>query len=689
MIHELRILPPLAIARFGSAPTPMDNYDAVVDPDDPLGYRRLEPRETLELDVDSGEITRAFVPQTLSFKEDGRVRPVAPFLEVWALTGDEDLTAGGRLEPLTTALLEAEGAGVGDLSWQVEVANLKIHRRTGEDRDRVVADTDSFSDHVHRPLVGRCRNFLPGKTIGLGHVQFVKPTAAHPEIRLRFTPAPGFVYGSDAQVAPPPPPQLPPRPDDVADVVYDSASGEWDGHRDLGGPDPRAFDKATAPPQIYAGFEDADGLHVSHGYLDDGCDGVVRVTLTIGGRTLQGVGRIGTGPPTYAPDAAPIRSVADELEQALLGAEVDPSETTFGRVEEIVRRGFESIRLMNTASWNVNPNLMRSLTPIMDASLVDVLALEHLHQSLLAALRSGTAPWFADVLREYDQAGDFTPPARRKMPAMMRGADAQLLALTRRQIDLIRTLARGPMFTAREAAPTGAAPLNVTAQLQYRAIGNQPSTLPDSAVSNCFPGLEFDFRNIWRRLFEGIELHEASGFVVSTDEDHEPLQNRFLVRVAGLRTQLQVTRPDGQRGIAFMEWSNALAEVVADHTGSFVECEFSADRNSDQPTQTAQLRVRPLFVQGAAGEGPTALIDEAILRPGELTQSLCSPWQNDYVECACYYWAASRPDFINVEPGAAGSTGEEWLAVTPATYGQLFRDWEGTLRFIVGGRDSG
>jgi hypothetical protein len=67
MIHELRILPPLAIARFGAAPTPMDNYDVVVDPAKPLGYRELRPAETLEVDLDSGEIARTFVPETLTF----------------------------------------------------------------------------------------------------------------------------------------------------------------------------------------------------------------------------------------------------------------------------------------------------------------------------------------------------------------------------------------------------------------------------------------------------------------------------------------------------------------------------------------------------------------------------------------------------------------------------------------------
>ena len=443
MIHELRILPPLAIARFGSAPTPMDNYDAVVDPDNPLGYRMLRPAETLQLDADSGEITETFVPDELHFTEDGKVRPVAPFLEVWALTGDEQLTGGGMLESLTTTLLEAEGASLADLRWQVQVANLKIFRRTGAAGDKVVAGSGEFSGHQRRPLLGECDNFLPGKTIGLGHVQFVKPTAGHPEIRLRFTPAGGFVYGSNRAPLP-----GEPTPDpNLSDVVYDASSGGWDEHVDA-----RGDARVTSPWEIYARrLRTVDGRNVSDGYLDDGCDGVVRVTLEAGGHTLRAFARVGAGPPTYAPDAAPIRTVADELEQALLGPSVEPADATFERAEEIIRRAFETVRLMNTATFNVRG--IAGDRAIMANSIVDTIALENLHQSLLVALRSGTAPWFADVLRNYDEAGDLTDRGRRKMPAMMRGADQYPMTLTRRQVDLFRTLERAAMFTDDEQQP--------------------------------------------------------------------------------------------------------------------------------------------------------------------------------------------------------------------------------------------
>src|SRR5262249_36469407 len=33
-------------------------------------------------------------------------------------------------------------------------------------------------------------------------------------------------------------------------------------------------------------------------------------------------------------------------------------------------------------------------------------------------------------------------------------------------------------------------------------------------------------------------------------------------------------------------------------------------------------------------------------QPGELLMSLCSPWQHDFRDCACHYWAANRPDIV-------------------------------------------
>lgn len=272
-------------------------------------------------------------------------------------------------------------------------------------------------------------------------------------------------------------------------------------------------------------------------------------------------------------------------------------------------------------------------------------------------------------------------------------------------------------------------PMNLTAQLRYRAAGNPPVTLPTTAISNCFPGLEFDFRNVWRRIFVGLEMHEADNYVVAADPEypqHQELIGHRLLRVDGqpLVTQLwgpqrpgadpiHLTNADNPDGVTFMEWSNVLAEVIHTKAGQTVVCEFTPDKSlhpaglpeEQSQIKTVQLEVRRFFEQTA--NGPQAVIARALAEPGELTQGLCAPWQNDYRECACYYWAASRPDYVSVEPGPRGaSVGIHWFqkedrSVPPrqyvlddredsrlVSYDDLFREWEKYLQFQLEGRDS-
>ena len=60
-------------------------------------------------------------------------------------------------------------------------------------------------------------------------------------------------------------------------------------------------------------------------------------------------------------------------------------------------------------------------------------------------------------------------------------------------------------------------PRNLTAMLQYQARGNPPGAHPASAVGNFFPGLEFNFLNVWKRILVGIELLESSGEVIGVE----------------------------------------------------------------------------------------------------------------------------------------------------------------------------
>ena len=85
----------------------------------------------------------------------------------------------------------------------------------------------------------------------------------------------------------------------------------------------------------------------------------------------------------------------------------------------------------------------RAIRPVMAPGSVDTFAIMTLHQQVFAALQGGAAPWFLRLLRQPDEVADFTDRGRRKMPALMCGADNNYLALTWRQIDTIRKAAEG------------------------------------------------------------------------------------------------------------------------------------------------------------------------------------------------------------------------------------------------------
>lgn len=259
-------------------------------------------------------------------------------------------------------------------------------------------------------------------------------------------------------------------------------------------------------------------------------------------------------------------------------------------------------------------------------------------------------------------------------------------------------------------------PRNLTAQLHYRAAGNPSNTLPRSAISNCFPGLEFDFRNLWRRAFKGIVLLENNNYVVDADPEFKHLIGHRLLAADGRAFVTTASGPvmpgfgagplittANPNGVVFLEWSNSLAAILQ-KAGQIVSCEFTLEREDTEqpvPSETGKTLVVDLEVRRFFEEG-TAAFTREVLEPGELTQGLCSPWQNDYRECACYYWAASRPDYVNVEPTDTGaSRGDNWMQKERTgeyvlddrkdgrlvTYDDLFKQWEEELHFIVQGHD--
>lgn len=360
----LRILfrPPLAIARLGGADTPMDSYVWRVDPTVHGAARTvLEPAVSLEV-LPDGSVS-PFVPSVIRFRERGRLRPVAPFLELWARVqyevadGGDGPVPGSEAEvPLTGELLARVGARRSEVMYGVRVANRKAARRTG-------ALSDSFSagvqvqgeDVTPRPLLasspprpGSTPLVWPEHPVPLGSFQVIRPVAGRvgpvdlDVLRVRFTPARGEVYGPPSAIV---------GRDDNTGREYEIVPP---GNRIL---NPAAswvrYTGTDTDPQPADTYDGADqGRNQSWGVVDDTCDGIITADLVVNGRRFSAVARICVGPPDYAPDRRPFVSLADDLAdrdldpasaEELLAAEADTQQ----RLADLFQRVWETASLIN------------------------------------------------------------------------------------------------------------------------------------------------------------------------------------------------------------------------------------------------------------------------------------------------------------------------------------------------------
>jgi hypothetical protein len=74
-------------------------------------------------------------------------------------------------------------------------------------------------------------------------------------------------------------------------------------------------------------------------------------------------------------------------------------------------------------------------------------------------------------------------------------------------------------------------PRNLTARAAYRAAGNPANTRLESAVGNCFPGLEMDVRDLDRRFFPGLVFNAVRVPLNPAPEAPENTEGFHLVYV--------------------------------------------------------------------------------------------------------------------------------------------------------------
>ncbi len=346
-IRRLFFTPSVAVARLGGSSTPMAAF--TWGPGDPqtIAETRIRPDWTLRVTANAG--VAPTLPTEVVVRDGALLRPVAPFLELWARTGDGP-PAGQTSVPVTTALLAANGVTEDDVAFTVTAMNLKAAHRTlnralrfgtfpgvtvtATDHDPHVLRGESPPD-VATPMIPR------GRHIPLGTVQVLRPqsqpaTPVFPPtirldvLRLRFTPATGLSYG------PPQAASVQPRAVPPERTFLDPGAG-WFGAQ------PRGI---VVPGDTV----DVNQQGTSLGVVDDTCDAVVAVALTVGGRELGAHANITVGPPHFAPDRRPFLSIADELNDREHDPARDASLTAQERaewVEDLFERIFETVSLLD------------------------------------------------------------------------------------------------------------------------------------------------------------------------------------------------------------------------------------------------------------------------------------------------------------------------------------------------------
>ncbi|MFI1651521.1 hypothetical protein ACH4XT_31980 [Streptomyces avidinii] len=460
MIERLWLQPPLAFARLGPSSVPCDSYRYGPSDLTPRGSGRttVVPDVTLDL-AEDGTLSER-MPQDVQFKDGAGWRPICPYFE---LHGSWTVDGKSGTGPVTEQVLADSGLSLADVRWEVSVANLKAHHITQQDGDRIEARADlAGDDHRRHVLEGRSprdarQPLVPsGVSLPLGSVQLPAPNAELPELRLRFTPGAGFVYGPQGH-DPESGYELPPE------RLILNPEAAWSGFKATDD------DFRTAPVLLFAG---AERSWRSLGLVDDVCDGTVSVSLS-GGPTATA--RIVSAPPRFSPDRRPFVSLADGLADRVQRADVHDSayfedeEQTALEVRDLFERVLETMSGVNvdvqnerSAGSNVRLANYLSLSP-EDARALAFPPPQPLLGLLLGLTELGrrrhrrfvALEVLEDMIRERRELirEQVRAPAQaegpgavtlasprfytRQMPSGMRGSDAYPMHLTRRQYDLL------------------------------------------------------------------------------------------------------------------------------------------------------------------------------------------------------------------------------------------------------------
>jgi hypothetical protein len=367
--------PPIAVARLGGSQTALDAYHWS-QPANPRtdGETVIVPAWSLEVLTD-GRV-EPYMPADIRLRDGDLIRPVCPFVEVWAKLGEPGSAQDSwRAAPLTPALLASAGSTVADLKFTVTARNMKAARRTqnGDLQFGTFPPIEvTGDDNVAKPVLGvsppgTAVPMIPvGRSIPLGRFQVMRSepqpaTGAAPwtaevnveVIRIRYTPAAGLFYGPpEAAGTAQADPAIPAV--GQAQAFLDAAAG-W-------------YRPADPLYQFVSPGDTVDlatgGGNVSLGVVDDTCELRVDVSLSMGGNTLETHANLFVSPPDFAPDRRPFLSIADELNDRSSGADDRDNAMAPGELDDWVadlfERVYEHVSLMNVDTWRAS----RGINPL-------------------------------------------------------------------------------------------------------------------------------------------------------------------------------------------------------------------------------------------------------------------------------------------------------------------------------------
>lgn len=218
-------------------------------------------------------------------------------------------------------------------------------------------------------------------------------------------------------------------------------------------------------------------------------------------------------------------------------------------------------------------------------------------------------------------------------------------------------------------------PRNATAKSHSMIEGNPVTTRPESGVDNSYPGLEFDQRNIDKRFFPGMEFEFHSGAVLRSINDNLDEKIKDIILDSELESGLVLLAVNGifgnnevktvklrEKG-GLNDWrmihdleEGPLSIALIPHNEKISReksvLAFEKYINSGDNTIVVERDKTDdlihIFVSGNRARylNENGVIDPAEYSPGELTRSLCSPWQYDFALCGCFYWASNKPDMV-------------------------------------------